>query len=52
MFSRMVLYTFMVSMVTPRYILTPEALELGTTDNCEPVAFVFLVLGYLTQCLF
>lgn len=51
MVSPMVLYTFMVSMVTPRYILTSDALELGTRQ-WEPVAFVFLGLGYLTQCLF
>lgn len=35
----------------PRHILTSKALELGTTDNWEPVAFMFLGLGYLTQCL-
>lgn len=42
----------MVSMVTPRYELTSEALELGIPEGWEPVAFVFLGLGELTQGLF
>lgn len=42
-------FPFLASAITPGYILIPEAVELGTTDEGESVVFVFLGLFYLTQ---
>lgn len=40
--------TFLISAPTQGYILTPEVLELGTSDQ-KHVMFVFLGLGYLSK---
>jgi hypothetical protein len=42
-------YTSLVSAIIPGSVSTSKDLELGTTDEKEPLAFAFLVLGYLTQ---
>ena len=42
------LFTFLVSEVTPGYILTSEDLELGTTDERDHATFVFPGLDCLT----
>lgn len=41
--------TLLVSMVIPGYTLKSKALDLGTTNKGEPVAFILLGLGYLPQ---
>ena len=41
--------TFLVSAITPDYVLMSEDLELGTSDESEYVMVVFLGLDYITQ---
>lgn len=42
-------FPFLVSKVTPGYVLTSKDLELGASDKRELMKFVFLGLGYFSQ---
>lgn len=43
---------FLFSEVTPEYVLTPEDLELGASDERGHVTFVFMGMGFLTKYVF
>lgn len=47
--TKLSLYTFLVSELTPCFVLIYTNFKVGTADEREHETFVFLSLGYLSQ---